>query len=188
MFRPQRTYPLTKTPTWNGPKPKLPMKVLAIFRVNHHDLEEYLKLVYRMADYSIRAATGAKGGMTPEIDVSGVLPPMSNICQLVDNIRRGRRTRNLKLILDLLCQDEFIPAGRYIIDMVDIKSPIEMYAEVLSDTQDCLHPKCIQIKEQCKNDTGFLKQAKLLDENLLKHQEELVQIVSHTSGKESDND
>ena len=177
MFRRQHKL---ESPVWDGQKPKLPALMFAVFRVGYRDLEKYLNLVYKMEGYSVRSATGAKGAMTPEINVTGTLPEMANICQLVDNIRMGRHTRNLGLIMDLLCQDGFIPAGKYIIDMTEIKTPVETYADLLNDLQDCLHPKCIQFKDKYKEDIGFMKQVKLLDAKLLKHQEGLANIASKT--------
>lgn len=184
----QRKQRKIKVPVWKGPKPKLPVQVLNVFRVKYRDLEDYLNLIYKMEDYSVESATGAKGDMTPEIDVTGILPVMPNICQLVDNIRRGRRTRNLRLILDLLCRDGFIAAGKYIIDMTEIKTPIEVYADILNDLQDCLHPRCLKFKDDHKSNIGFMKQVKVLDYKLLEHQKKLATLVTKSNSIEESND
>jgi len=182
MRIPRHNRPLKLAKPWRGPKPVLPMEVIPVFTVHYLDLEEYLKLIYKMEDYSIESATGARGDMTPEINVTGCLPQTSNIIQLVDNIRLGRRTRQLGLILDLLCQDGFIPAGKYIIKMTKILRPIEQYTEVLNVSQDCLHPVCIKLKDENKNDAKFMQQVKVLDTQLLEHQKELTKLASHNGG------
>lgn len=174
MQRLRRRRPPKPTPTWKGPKPQLPMVTVPVYIVYYRDLEAYLQTVFKMDEYSIRSETGARGDMTPEIDVTGHLPSIPNICQLVDNIRRGHRTRNLGLILDILCQDGFIPAGKYIINMVKMLNPIERYTEALNKSQDCLHPVCIAIKDKNLGDVKFNRQVKLLDDKLLKHQEKLT--------------
>ncbi len=186
MIRAKRHKSPKKAFAWKGGKPKLSMSVLAMFRVNYRDLEKYLKLVYKMGGYSVKTATGTRGGGTPEIDVTGSLPAVANICQLIDNIRLGRRTRNLGLILDLLCKDGFIPAGKYIIDTNEIKSPIDTYAYLLNDTQDCLNPRCLAFKEEFNDDANFLKRATVLDSKLLRHQEELARNVFATEEGEND--
>ncbi len=174
MHSPPRRRPLKPVKAWVGPKPSLPMKVLSVFRVNHRDLEIYLRLVYKMEDYSVINATGSQGGLTPEYLVDGSLPPAANIRQLVDNIQRGRRTRNLGLILNLLCQDGFIPPGKYVIDTTKVQTPIERYTEILNSTQDCFDRRCIAIKDENLGNIEFINQVKILEGKLLKHQDKLT--------------
>jgi len=178
MQRPQRKRTIAMVPRWLGQKPALPMITIPVYVVHYRQLERYIEKIYKMEEYSIGTATGARGDMTPEVDVTGVLPSIHNLGQLVDNIRRGRRTRNLKMIMDLLCQDGFIPIGKYTIDMSKVKEPVEKYAEVLSDSQDCLDRRCVALKEANKNDVGFMRQVKILDDKLLKHQEQLAQLAA----------
>ncbi len=174
MLRPQRPHNLRKIPTWQGPKPPLLMDVTYVCRVHYHTLEQYLAKVYRMEGYNIQLATGSRFGMIPEYTVTGNLPAAPNIQQIVDNIRRGRRTRKLGLILDLLCSDGFIPAGTYLIDMTEEVQPIKRYAELLHNTQDSLHEMCIALREANKGDIAFIKQANNLDRQLLDHQARLA--------------
>ncbi len=178
MQRLRRHRPLKPTKVWRGPKPVLPMTTVPVYIINCRDLEVYLQTVFKMDEYSVESATGARADMTPEFNVTGHLPGVSNIGQLVNNIRRGRRTRNLELILDILCQDGFIPAGKYIISMAEVPSPIEKYTEVLNKSQDYLHPACIAIKEENRGNVEFNRQVKLLDNGLLKHQERLSDTAS----------
>lgn len=159
---------------WLGPKPVLPMITLPVYIIHYRDLEVYLQTVFKMDGYQVKLATGARGDMTPEFNVTGCLPTVTNLCQLVDNIRRGRHTRNLGLILDILCQDGFIMVGKYIINMTEIPSQIEKYTEMLNRSQDCSHPMCIAIKEANRGDVKFNRQVKILDDKFLKHQEQLT--------------
>ncbi len=163
MLRRKRVRPETPIRRRKGPKPKLPMMVSYVCRVHFRALEAYLMTVYRMRDYDVCMASGAKGSMVPEFVVDGKLPPAPNIRQQVDNIRRGRRTRNLGLILNVLCMDEFIPAGKYVIDTREEPNLIIRYTQLLNDTHDPLAPECLAMKERHKHDREFMKRAKLLD-------------------------
>ena len=110
-----RERPPAKTPAI-GPKPKLEMVQLPIFRVHYRRLEEYLAKVYRMEGFDFMVASGAVPGLVPEYMVSPTLPPSEDARRRADAIRAGRRNRNVALILNVLCLDGFIPPGKYIID------------------------------------------------------------------------
>jgi len=116
-----------------------------------------------MRDYDIRLATGARGDMVPEYIVDGSTPPASNIGQQLDNIRRGRRTKDLGLVLNVLCMDGFIPIGKYVIDTCEDMKPINSYAELLNMYHDPLHPICLAWKAKHKNDKDFMRRTKALD-------------------------
>jgi hypothetical protein len=116
-----------------------------------------------MRDYDVRLATGARGGMIPEFSVTGELPPASNMGQQADNIRRGRRTRDLGLILNVLCVDGFIPVGTYIIDTTEDLAPINAYVELLNHNHNPLDPACIAMKEKHRHNKDFMKRAKAIE-------------------------
>jgi hypothetical protein len=105
-----REQPPTKTPA-AGPKPILEMVQLPIFRVHYRRLEEYLAKVYRMEGFDFLLASGAAPGLVPEYGVNAALPPSEDAWRRADAIRAGRRTRDVPLILNVLCIDGFIPAG-----------------------------------------------------------------------------
>jgi len=163
MLRRRRYHPPKPVQAWKGPKPQLPMLVSFCCRVHFRELEAYLAKVYKMRDYDVRLATGARGGMVPEFTVTGELPPAANMVQQTDNIRRGRRTRDLGLILNVLCVDGFIPIGTYTIDTTEDLTPINTYAELLNHTHNPLDPACIALKEKHKHDQDFMKRAKALE-------------------------
>jgi L-fucose mutarotase/ribose pyranase (RbsD/FucU family) len=151
---------------WKGPKPKLKMSVIPHYRVHFRVLEAYLATVFQMQDYDIKLATGAKCGMTPEFVVTGSLPPANTMGQQVLDIRRGRKTRRLGLILDLLCLDGFISAGVYIIDMTEGDEPFEAYRKILNERHDPLSPECLKIKSDNRRDSKFVKQVAVLDRKI----------------------
>ncbi len=157
---------------WVGPKPSLKMTVTPHCRVHYRDLEHYIGLVLKIKNYDVRGATGARGAMTPEFAVTGVLPPANNMGQQVFDIRCGFSTRNLGLILNVLCIDGFIHPGIYVIDMTEDRMPIEEYRKVLNDSHDLLDPRCLKIKKENKGNKGFAKMAKVLDEQIIKLKQE----------------
>lgn len=163
MIRRKRQFPPKPIKPWKGPKPNLSMVVTPTCRVHFKDLEAYLKIVYKMYDYDVKRYTGARGDMTPEFDVTGVFPKTPNIWQRTDNIRRGRKTPALGLILNVLCVDGFIPAGKYVIDMTSGPDPIEVYRTALNESFDPLDMACVKIKEANRRDKDFMHQAKALD-------------------------
>ncbi len=69
-----------------------------------------------MRGYDVLFALGLTHGMFPEFIVTGRMPPAWNVAEQADDIRRGRPTRNLGLILNVLCADGFIGKGKYILD------------------------------------------------------------------------
>jgi len=140
------------------------MKMIPICRVHFKDLEAYLAKVYRMQDYDIRRATGARADMTPEFIVTGILP--AGMKQQMDNIRRGRKTRSVGLILNVLCIDGFIPAGKYVIDMSERVKPLDQYREALYRTQDPLSVECLKIREKHKKDRKFIQQIAVLNRKI----------------------
>ena len=84
---------------------------LPIYRVKQRHLEAFLARVYRMDGFDFLLAAEATPGMCPEYLVSPALPPAIGARQEADRIRQGHRTRNVGLILNVLCLDGFIPPG-----------------------------------------------------------------------------
>lgn len=173
MLRHRRVYTPKPIREWKGPKPKLPMAITLVCRVHFRTLEAYLNKVYRMRDYDARLASGATGDMAPEYIVTGAFPPAANMGQQVNNIRRGRRTRDLGLILNVLCVDGFIPIGKYVIDISENPHPIHRYAELLNENHDPLSPGCMDMKEQYRMDRDFMKRARMLDQKMITAKQEM---------------
>ena len=107
------------------------MVQLPIYRVKQRHLEAFLAMVYRMDGFDFLLAAGTTPGMCPEYLVNPALPPALTAQQEADRIRQGRRTRNVGLILNVLCLDGFIPAGRYLIDTHPEPPPGQVYRALL---------------------------------------------------------
>ncbi len=154
------------------PKPKLPMRQLPIYRVHYQDLEAFLERVYRMREFKFLMATGGVNGLTYEYDVKPELPPAWNTGRRADQIRLGNITRDVPLILAVLCVDGFIPPGRYIIDTRLQTVPIDAYRQLIQKTGDILHPDCIRFRQAHANDPTFTRQANLVDQAVITWQKE----------------
>ena len=157
-----------KTPTTGpGPRPKLEMVQLPIFRVHYRRLEDYLIQVYRMEGFDFMEASGAAPGLVPEYGVSAALPPAQDAHRQADAIRAGRRTRNVPLILTVLCIDGFIPAGKYIIDPRPEPSPIKQYRALLRKTGTPESKECSAFRQAHRSDKTFIRQAAEIDNQVL---------------------
>jgi len=154
-------------PRPSGEKPVLPMVQLPIYRVKQRHLEAYLAKVYRMEDFDFLLAAGATPGMCPEYLVSPALPPAFGATQEADRIRRGHRSRNVPLILNVLCADGFIPAGRYTIDTHPEPPPGQVYRALLIETGDPNHSRCVAFKREHRHERAFTQLAVQMDKAVL---------------------
>ncbi|HQI28665.1 MAG TPA: hypothetical protein PLT20_11320 [Sedimentisphaerales bacterium] len=82
-------------------------------------------------------------------------------------IRTGRRTRNVSLILNVLCVDGYIPAGRYIIDTRPEPSPIEQYRALLRKTGTPESEECGAFRQSHRGDKAFIRLAAEIDNQIL---------------------
>ena len=155
--------PQPAQPPKTGPKPALKMVQLPVFRVRRQHLEEYLMRVYRMEDFDFLVAAGCTPGAILEYAVQAAIPPSPDAARQADNIRRGQRIRNVPLILNVLCLDGYIPAGRYIIDTRPEVPVINQYRALLQQTGDPLAPRCLAFKEAHSKERLFTQQAAQLD-------------------------
>ena len=159
-------------PRQSSQKPVLPMIQLPIYRVKQRHLEAYLARVYRMDGFDFLLAAGATPGMCPEYLVGPALPPALSARQEADRIRQGHRTRNVGLILNVLCLDGFIPAGRYIIDTHPAPPPGQVYRALLIETGDPDHPRCAAFKLEHRSNRAFTQLAMQMDKAVLEAQRE----------------
>lgn len=144
-------------------KPKLEMVQLPIFRVHYRRLEEYLHQVYRMDGFNFLVASGASAGMVPEYNVGPDLPAALTAADRAAAIRAGRRTRDVQLVLTVLCHDGYIPAGRYIIDTRPETPPIEQYRVLLQKTGTPDSPECVAFRRAHLKDKAFTRHAAEID-------------------------
>ena len=173
--RPQKPRPPCRPPA--GPRPALPMIQLPIFRVKSRDLEDYLFQVYRISGFDFLLATGMKAGECPEYAVQATLPQGPDSGRRAEEIRSGRRTRNVPLILNVLCFDGYIPAGRYLVSTRPEPKPIDVYTALMKSRLDVLDPDCVAFKEAHRSDRTFMAQAVVVDkmvEDAVKQEQELL--------------
>jgi len=162
--------PPTKTAATSqaiGPKPKLAMVQLPIFRVHYRRLEEYLAKVYQMEGFDFLKASGITPGMVPEYGISAALPPSHDAQRRADAIRTGRRTHDVPMILTTLCADGFIPAGKYIIDTRREQSAIDQYRTILRQTGTPESKECIDFQQVRRGDKAFIRLAAEIDNQVL---------------------
>ena len=163
-----REQPPAKTPApAAGPKPRLEMVQLPIFRVHYRRLEDYLVTVYHMTEFDFLKASGAGPGLVPEYGVSAVLPPAQDAPRRADAIRAGRRTQDVPLILTTLCIDGYIPAGKYIIDTRPEPSAIDYYRALLRRTGTPESKECIAFRQSRRSDKAFIRLAAEIDNQVL---------------------
>jgi len=144
-------------------RPRLEMVQLPIFRVHYRRLEEFLREVYRMDSFDFLVASGAVAGMIPEYHVSRDLPAAVTAVDRAHAIRTGRRTRDVQLILNVLCHDGYIPAGRYIIDTRPERPPIARYRALLQETGTPDSPECVAFRRAHLKDKAFTRYAAEID-------------------------
>lgn len=150
-----------------GPKPKLKMVQLPIYRVHYRRLEDFLAQVYRMEDFDFRRATGSGPNMVPEYTVSPTLPPALSAQQQADAIRAGHRTTNVGLILNVLCLDDYIPAGRYIIDTRTEPSLLDQYRALLQKTGTPESAECAAFRRAHQHKRDFIRRVTEIDTQIL---------------------
>jgi hypothetical protein len=157
--------PTHSAPT--GPKPKLKMVQLPIFRVHYRKLEDYFCRVFRWDRFDFLMASGATPGLVPEYNVGPDLPLTSDARQQADALRNGRRTRNIPLILTVLCRDGYIPAGKYLVDTHPLTPPIERYKALLRQTGTPESKECRDFRAAHRHDKRFTRKAAQIDTQVL---------------------
>ena len=148
---------------FSGPKPALPMIQLPIFRVKMADLEQYLFKVYRTEEFDFLGAAGLKAGECPEYVVQAALPAAGECVRKAEYIRGGGYSKNVPLILNVLCIDGFIPSGKYVIDTHPQPKPFAVYTALMKQRLDGTDPDCVAFKKAYQHDREFTKRAERLD-------------------------
>ncbi len=146
------------------PKPTLAMIQLPIYRVRADDLEDYLYEIYHIDDFDFLAAMGVVPGECPEFNVQPCLPPAITSTRRADAIRSGQRSREVGLILNVLCQDGYIPAGKYLVDTTPRPRLIDVYTSMMKAKLDVLGPECVAFKKAHRSDKLFQSQAEVVDQ------------------------
>lgn len=150
-----------------GPKPKLDMVQLPIFRVHYQKLEDYLCRIFHFDGFDFLRASGAVPGLVPEYQIGPDLPPSSDAARRADSVRSGRRTQDVPLILTVLCRDGYIPPGKYIIDTRPLTPPLEKYKTLLRQTGTPESKECRDFRAAYRHDKTFTRLAAEIDTQVL---------------------
>lgn len=161
----------TPRPLPTGPKPVLEMRQVPVYVVHYQALEKYIDKVYGIREFDFYIATGAQEGISVEYQVDGEIPETDGWLRQVGDVRLGRRTKNVLLLLKLMVHDKFIPAGKYIIDTRKPVDPIVYYGELLKKTRSPIHPDCLALKERIKDRPAVLEKLAQMDKTLIASQQ-----------------
>lgn len=160
-----REKPHSTTPA--GPKPALHAVQLPIFRVLRRALEEYFCRVYGWDEFDFLAATGTAPGQTPEYRVKAAIPDCTDGLRRADALRSGRRSRDVALILNVLCLDGYIPAGHYLVDTRPEPTPLTIYQSLLQQTGTPDAKECRAFRAAHRHDKTFTRLAAQIDVQVL---------------------
>ncbi len=147
------------------PKPELEMRQLPAYRVHFKALEAYVHKVFGF-EFGFLFATDSHEGCTHDYIASGSIPTVALDKQATD-LRDGKRTKNVLLILNVLVHDGYIPAGAYTVTTTKPEDPTAVYSYLLKRTKSVLHPDCVNFKDQNRDNATFMKQAAVLEQSLL---------------------
>ncbi len=148
----------------NNPKPTLEMQHLPFFRVHYKAFERYVQIVFGFElDYLL--AAGVVEGCGVDYPVTGVLDTTA-WQQQAEELRKGKRTKNVHLILNVLAHDDYIPCGKYTIHTHRPPDPTVIYTQLLRQHQNALHPECMRFKNEHRDNATFMKRAAELERSL----------------------
>jgi hypothetical protein len=153
-----------------GPKPRLAYTQKPIFNVYYKDLEAYIEKVFGFRDFDLLFAAGIQEGIGVDYTVNGLIPNTSAYGDKVEDIRDGRRSKDVLLLLNLLVKDGYIPAGVYSVNTTKRNAPHDDYRALLMRTRDVLHPECLAFKVRFKDDAKVMDCVSKLDTALLERQ------------------
>jgi hypothetical protein len=144
-----------------NPKPTLEMVHLPVFRVHYKNLEAYIRAVFGF-DFDFLMAAGVGQGVGVDYRIKGVLESLAWE-QRAQDLRKGRRTKDVPLILNVLAIDGYVPTGLYTISTHPIPNPIDTYTFMLRSCGNPLAPECIAFKAKHAGDKGFTERAAMMD-------------------------
>ena len=93
--------------------PKLPMQVVPRFRVHYLDFEKFVQNIFGF-EFDFKFASGLTEKSGAEYVVTGEMLTPSWV-QKANELRQGRRSRSVALILAVLAHDNYVPKGYYTI-------------------------------------------------------------------------
>jgi len=155
--------PARQMPT--DPKPVLEMVRLPVFRVHYLALNAFVEKVFGFEFDFMEVA-----GVTPNCGVDYRVQAVSGGFgwdRRASDLRRGKRSKDMGLIFDVLALDGYIPAGMYTVSTKLLPEPTAIYTAMLQGGRRPLDPECVAFKEKHKGDKVFTERAKVLDQAVL---------------------
>ena len=118
------------------------MQSITTYKVKHLDLEEFIHAKYGM-EFDYIKATGRAYPDCVEYLVSGKLIDTESVRNQIAKVRQGRWVPNVALLLNLLCFDEHIRPGKYVVVVQRITDLQDWYLKLLEnygvDSEECRH-------------------------------------------------
>jgi hypothetical protein len=112
MFERRTRKPARKMPSGDN-KPRLAAWRVPVFKVEYKEFERFVEAVFGF-EFDFLFAAGISNGTGVEYKVVGELQTFS-WKQKAEELRQGRRTKDVALILSVLAHDNYIPPGHYTI-------------------------------------------------------------------------
>jgi len=133
-----------------------------IFRLHRLKLEAFIEQVFGF-DFDVLVALLIVEGETVEFDVTGTLST-NELARRAGDLRIGKRTRDLAMILNVLAFDGYIPKGRYTVVTRAPIDPLVQYRSLLQRHGDPKHPACVSLMGANRGNHDFMSKAAMLDE------------------------
>ena len=116
-------------------------KAITTYKVTHTNLERFLNKKYGI-EFDFKKATGRAYPDCVEYVVTGKLSDPLGVRHQIARARKGRCSRNAAILLNLLCADGFIPAGKYVVKVERVIDYQGWYLKLLEqygvDSPECL--------------------------------------------------
>lgn len=148
-----------KMPT--NPKPVLEIYRVPVFRIHYKKFEAFVEKVFGF-EFDFLVAVGITEGQCVEYRVEGKLPT-TQYEQRAHDLRTGRKTKDVNLIMAVLAKDGYIPVGHYTVSTHPLPNDIVTYTDLVQRTHDTKSPECLAFKAARKGDAQFTQRAETLD-------------------------
>jgi hypothetical protein len=143
------------------PKPVMAVERVPVFRVHYTTLEAYIQAVFGF-EFDYLLAAGVTNGVAVDYLVNGRIEGPAWAKQ-AEQLCEGRRTKDVKLILNVLASKGYIATGQYTVSTKQPPNPAVLYTSLLRQTGDPNSPACTAFKQTHSNDPVFVSRAAALD-------------------------
>jgi hypothetical protein len=142
-------------------KPTLELTRIPVYRVHADALNAYIVAKFAFDHFDTVWALGIKPPETAIFNVTGDLS--SEYQQRAADLRNGRRTRNVALILNVLAVDGDIAKGTWIVETKEPPPPRVIYRRLLERIGNPKSQECKAFRERYHKDAELTKWFKTID-------------------------